>query len=220
VTAVQRIKASTTVYPFNYYRAAARTLLEEARENPEGSTFKFLAAMLFSAFALESYLNHLGGLRCKGWDVCERRLGPKEKLVLVAAHIGAKPDLGRRPFQTFGELFKFRDLSVHARVSSTTVTGLWAEDKPDSESIFLRTNWTEQITLDKAERFFEDTRAMLDWLYRESGCPGPVPGTLEQGEREKSPVEGEVDAHEGSEHEGGGLRSPPRRSRDSKGNRR
>ena len=54
------IWGSKTINTFMYLKKASQLLLKEAKENPEGSAYKYMTSMLTSALFLEAYLNHLG----------------------------------------------------------------------------------------------------------------------------------------------------------------
>lgn len=123
-----------------------------------------MTAMLFSAFTLEAFLNHLGAKRISYWDVLQRKLGPEEKLQVLCKDIGYKPDRSRPPFQTFSIIFDFRNAIVHAKTEYPSYEGeliLEEGQRPPKPLV----GWEKQITLDTAQRFFDDTKAMLTELH-------------------------------------------------------
>jgi hypothetical protein len=62
--------------------------------------------MVFAAFTLEAYLNHVGSIRIKFWPPLKRKLGPRPKLEVISADLSFTPDMGTRPCQTFKSIFK------------------------------------------------------------------------------------------------------------------
>ena len=58
-------------------------LLKKGLEEPEGSFHQFMASLVFTAFTLEAYLNHIGPKIFKCWGDLER-LGPREKVNIIA----------------------------------------------------------------------------------------------------------------------------------------
>ena len=68
-----------------------------------------MASIIFSAFALEAYLNHLGKkiYTKKEWEIFER-IKPLDKLDLISEKFNIDLNKGSRPFQTIKAVFKFR----------------------------------------------------------------------------------------------------------------
>jgi len=59
------VKAQTISYAYVTHHNAAFYALQAAKESVEGSFFNCLTAMVFAAFSLEAYLNHLGTYNLK-----------------------------------------------------------------------------------------------------------------------------------------------------------
>src|SRR5262245_14488810 len=62
-------------------------LLEKGQKQELGSFHQFMGSLVFTAFTLEAYLNHVGPKVFDDWDTHER-LGPREKLDAIAKKIG------------------------------------------------------------------------------------------------------------------------------------
>ena len=86
----------------------SRILLLKGQEIQEGAYHQFMASLVFTAFSLEAYLNHLGPKIFRCWESLER-LSPKDKLNVVADKIGLEINYGVRPWQVMKDLFGFRD---------------------------------------------------------------------------------------------------------------
>jgi hypothetical protein len=95
----------------------AQVLLKHSAEQREGQYYQWAAAMLFSAFAFEGYLNYLGLKRFpSSWEDEERTHGGwRGKTKKIAANIGFSLDEKSRPFETLTRLFEFRDRMAHPR---------------------------------------------------------------------------------------------------------
>jgi len=89
-------------------------LLEKGQKQEAGSHHQFMASLVFTAFTLEAHLNHAGLKIFLCWDDLER-LGPKEKLNLIAEHLRVKINYGVRPWQVMKDLFGFRNAIAHAK---------------------------------------------------------------------------------------------------------
>lgn len=57
---------------------SSRTFLKLGIENPTGSYHQFLGSIVFTVFALEAFLNHVGESLFKSWPELEK-LTPKGK---------------------------------------------------------------------------------------------------------------------------------------------
>jgi hypothetical protein len=69
----------------------SRCLLKKGQDEKEGSFHQFMASLVFTAFTLEAYLNHIGPKVFNCWAAIER-LGPKEKLDIITEKIGLTID--------------------------------------------------------------------------------------------------------------------------------
>jgi len=63
-----QVRGRKTTVTFAYMHKGAKYMLELAQNTQEGQLYTTVAALVFSAFTLEAYLNHLGKLRNKEWD--------------------------------------------------------------------------------------------------------------------------------------------------------
>lgn len=100
---------------FAHMHIGAKFMLKLAEEDEEGQLYTLVASLIFSAFTLEAYLNHLGKLRSKEWDEIERRHSKLEKYKLFAQAAEIKFDFNVRPYCTLKELFSFRDRMAHEK---------------------------------------------------------------------------------------------------------
>jgi len=73
-----------------------------------------MASLVFTAFSLEAYLNHIGPNVMEDWTTVDK-LRPKEKLQAVAGKIGLEVHFGRRPWSIMKLLFGFRNDIAHGK---------------------------------------------------------------------------------------------------------
>jgi hypothetical protein len=99
-----------------------------------GQGYRQIFAVLYSAFAVEAHLNHVGERCVPAWDIIERRLSVTEKLEVVAHHLGITIDNSRRPFQTLRDLFKFRNQLAHGRTHTYNVESEYDGESPSEDS--------------------------------------------------------------------------------------
>ena len=161
------VAASKTVYTVGYLRAVSHHALEEARENEKGSYFNLMVTLVFSAFTIEAYLNHLGTKVIPFWSTIERSLSPSKKLEIIAVQLAKPIDYGRRPFQSFKSIFRLRDFLAHGRkeyVAEESIQILSDGDKPK----LPEAEWQKQVTIENVQRYFDDTKEIIEFLHSSS----------------------------------------------------
>jgi hypothetical protein len=163
-----RIQASTTTNTYIYCRIAARDALKKAQEQQQGWFYFAMMAGVFAAFTVEGYLNHLGQKRVRGWSELERKLGPREKLLLLRNLLHLSVHMARRPFQTLRDMLRLRDALAHGKtltVSSDRVVG----DPDDETARYPQPDWKKLCSLGSVERMVKDAEKMVRHLCAESG---------------------------------------------------
>jgi hypothetical protein len=183
-----QIEAERTVFTFAYLSAAGDHALSDGKATPEGSLFEWMAAAVFSAFSLEAYLNHLGPERFRCWDDLER-LSVDAKFSLILESLGKRADFSCRPFQTIKTLFRLRNQLAHGkteRAAEETIQALAPGERPR----YPATKWETLCTEANAERFREDTKAVIRQIDEWTGCANPFLFSLGEGSSTTSaPIE-------------------------------
>ena len=163
-----RVSGKRTVPTYTTLRAVSWYSNELAKSDPSARLNHIVTSMLFDAFTLEAYMNHLGALRFSFWPPLKRKLSTREKLDVVCADLGFQPDFGRRPWQTLGFIFKLRSLLVHAQTETLAFEGelrgqeLLIKDWP-------RAKWEEFMSVEECQRFLDDTKEMIKDLADKAG---------------------------------------------------
>lgn len=152
---------------------ASNVMLGKATENPEGSFYQLMASLIFTAFTLEAYLNHIGQSIFKCWDDLEQ-LPPKRKLNLITEKLRIEKDDSKRPFQTVARLFKFRNDVAHGktvRLQSQKQIKVVDLDRTLNQRLgeHLETPWQKYCSLRNAERAREDVKIIIQKLHKASG---------------------------------------------------
>ena len=111
------VKAQTISYAYVTLHNAAFYALQAAKESVDGRFFNCLTAMVFTAFSLEAYLNHLGTSEFPDWVKFERNRSPRQKLEMLTAKREYSPDFSKTPFGTFDHIFTFRKKIVVQKLS-------------------------------------------------------------------------------------------------------
>ena len=114
MTSGVRFRGERTVPAYTTLRAVSWYANELAKSDTQARLNHIITSMLFDALTIEAYLNHLGSMRFSFWPPLKKKLGPREKLEVICNDLGLEPELGRTPWQTWGFIFKLRNLLAHA----------------------------------------------------------------------------------------------------------
>jgi hypothetical protein len=168
-----QVRGRKTTVTFAYMYKGAKCMLELAENSREGQLYTTVAALVFSAFTLEAYLNHLGKLRNKEWDEIERKYSKFEKYKLFASASGIKFDCFRvRPYCTLKELFEFRDRMAHGKTTTENIDlsiNIVENLLPQLNS---ESDWQAFATLEKAQIAIKDVELLVKELHLASGYSG------------------------------------------------
>lgn len=110
-----RISKARQIITYCDFWNTSRFLLENGKCDVRGSYYQFLGSLVFSAFAFEAFLNHIGENLFSSWPELERKLSHRAKLALIAERLNFAVDYGRQPWQTVPKLFGFRDKVAHGK---------------------------------------------------------------------------------------------------------
>lgn len=162
-----KMSGNATFYTFSYLLNGAWSLLETAKEHRPGCNFCRLSSALFAAFAVEAHLNHVGEIKLPFWNVVERKISWKDKIAIVAQHIGVDVDYGCRPFQSLNTLFAFRDKLAHGRTEQfeTMYQGKLLDNNDAMDPKWLRDFWNDALLT----RVMYDAREVIRLLHKEAG---------------------------------------------------
>jgi hypothetical protein len=158
------VKARTTSFEYVTLYNAAYYALQVAKGTIDGRFFNFLTAMIFAAFSLEAYLNHLGTSEFPNWAKFERNKSPKQKLEMLTAKRGYSPDFSKPPFSTFDQIFTFRKKIAHGKTERVEVEEIQERELGDQPDL-PTTSWEIETTLENAASFVEDAASMIRILH-------------------------------------------------------
>jgi hypothetical protein len=141
--------------------------LNQAEHEMEGSYFQLMASLLFTAFTLEAYLNHIGQNIFKCWNDLEK-LSPDAKMKLISEKLGLKNDYGSCQFQMIKKLFSFRNDLAHGKTKilktseEITVPDLEENNYMHKE---LELAWEKYCTLDNAKKAREAVESIIRTIH-------------------------------------------------------
>ena len=157
-----------TVFTYCYLYYVAWSYFKQAQDSEEGRLHNCMVAMVFYAFSMEAYLNHIGHIKIgeSEWERIERKLRHRRKLLLICRSIGIEPSFTCRPFKTYNQMFKYRDTLAHARTiqlkEQTTVS---AEDL-GRPARYPQADWEQAANLDTVQTFHDDTTKMIRLMHK------------------------------------------------------
>jgi len=146
-------------------------------ENPKGSCHQFRASLIFTAFALEAYLNHVGNKLFKEWKELER-LSPKGKLIIIADKLEINIKYGHRPWQVLNKLIGFRNYNAHGKPEHTITNRCIYKIEDDVDKILgvlIMTEWEEYCDQNTTLRAREDVENIIKLLYSRCNIKNDYP---------------------------------------------
>ena len=154
-------------------------LLQKGIEEPKGCSHQFRASLVFTAFTLEAYLNHIGPKVLKCWDDLER-LGPREKLNIIAERLKINIDYGNQPWQIVRQLFGFRNKIVHGKSKEIQADEVIPLDNFSDTQFgeFIRIEWEEYCTRENAEKARSEVEKIVLTLYENGRFKDDYPFTF------------------------------------------
>jgi hypothetical protein len=145
-----------------------------------------MASLVFTAFTLEAYLNHIGSKLYKCWGDLERPLGPRQKLNLVAERLGIPIHYGERPWEVMRQLFGFRNDIAHGKsvvLEESKVVPL-NEFSDEQAFEFIKTKWEKYCRKENAIRAREDVQNIVETIHNAANFednPYPFIGGMQSG---------------------------------------
>jgi len=142
-------------------------LLDKGLKDQKGSYHQFMASLVFTAFTLEAYFNHIGPQIFNCWPDLER-LGPKEKLNVIAECLDVKIEYGKRPWQIIKHLFGFRNDIAHGKSLLIGVSKIVPHKKFSDKRLgeWVKTDWEKYCTKTNAQKAREDVEAIINELHK------------------------------------------------------
>lgn len=145
----------------------ADVLLQFAQDEPRGSYYTIMGALLLRAFTFEAYLNHLGAQLLPFWENIDS-IRVMDKYVVLCGHLNIQPKMGVRPYQTLSALFKYRNSMAHGKsVLLRETKEVSSATEPHEHT--PKADWEEYATQDNAERAKTDVSEIIKELHQAAG---------------------------------------------------
>jgi hypothetical protein len=157
-----RVTQERKVITYADFWQTSRVLLEKAQAEPRGSYYLVLGSLVFSAFALEAFLNHLGESTFKSWNDLES-ISVRAKVSVICERIGVEPNWGAQPWQIIPEIIGFRNKVAHGKNAMLKFEAIVSKDRYEEVlHQFLFADWQQYATQENAMR----VRASLEELFK------------------------------------------------------
>lgn len=148
----------------------ASIALSEATKVIDGRFFKTMTSIIFSAFTIEAYANHILKDISKKWEEVER-YSSLEKVYELYNILEIDLDKSKRPIQSIQRIFNFRNMLAHGKTTTVIKKFKLKKDIQDLSSEDLlghaKPEWEELNTLKNAKVFFEDMEKVIKLLHEE-----------------------------------------------------
>ncbi|MDP1624730.1 MAG: hypothetical protein Q8L64_03065 [bacterium] len=142
----------TYVYFFNVAGTSIKDAEVEKKE--EIVFYKCMTSIVFLAFCIEAYLNHMGEDELQHWKDDFESLRPIAKLRLLMSKYG-ELDFSRRPFQSFSDIFDVRNQLAHGKT-------VFAFEKYPKEPL---AKWGKLCNVKNVKKLFDDTEKMIRFIH-------------------------------------------------------
>jgi hypothetical protein len=162
--------------PYDEFRSISDYALTRASKEEIGRPFECVVSIIFDAFCLEAYLNHLGLIKLSPSEFKNyEKQSPKEKLNQISKVVSLSINIKQLPFCHFGIIFRFRDEIAHAKTDHTGPQSVVIDSKTSIPQ-FPPTILEGLPTLENTRKFLKSTTEMVNQLNDAAGIPDPAFG--------------------------------------------
>ncbi len=164
------VSAERTINTYSFLHIAALQGTEQAESSEEGQFYNCMSSIMFTAFCIEAYLNHVAPQLLPHWyGAIERSLSVHSKLEIICDQLDIKVDFSRRPFQSFRNVMKYRNLLAHGRTVKEEL-GPSTQLLSNGEHIrYPETWWEDHTTLEFAKQWLHDIETIIDRVHQAAG---------------------------------------------------
>lgn len=160
----------TTTNTYVSLHSNASIALDEAIEIKDGQFFKTMTSIIFSAFTVEAYVNHILKDKLENWKEIEK-YSAIEKVEKLYNILEINLDKSKRPIQSIQRMFDFRNMLAHGKTTTETKKFKIKKNIQDiSQKDLLghaKSEWEKLNTLNNSKIFFEDMEKVIKLLHKE-----------------------------------------------------
>lgn len=169
-----RIEKERKVITYAAFWRTSNVLLEKAQSEVQGSYYLFMSSLVFSAFTLEAFLNHMGEHLFQAWNDLEP-LNARAKINVICERLGLTPNWGAIPWQIVPEIVGFRNKVAHGKNAllkfEKTVS---ADNYDDILHQFLMADWQDYATESNAIRVRTQLENLFKLIHTKAGIENDI----------------------------------------------
>jgi hypothetical protein len=144
----------------------ATHMLCMAERTDEGQLYNLISCIIFCAFTLEAYFNHLGAIKYDDWIKEERSLSKLKKYTKFCKDLNVSYDFNVRPYSTLTEVFRFRDTMAHGKTSVDEIEKEMEIELDKVNYFSAGAEWKEYATLANAKKALNDVHELIKELHQ------------------------------------------------------
>ena len=147
----------------------ARIALENANKTEEMRMFNCMDTIVYTAFAMEAFINHLGLHLDDDWTKKEKKKSKYIKLEDLKSQLSITTGKFDKPYKSINDAFHYRDLLAHGRTETIIDIRKVLLTETEKEKYTIENEWMELSTLENAEQIFTDTEEVIAEMYTTAG---------------------------------------------------
>jgi hypothetical protein len=163
-----KVEVERTINTYAYMAMSANHSLKCCKREEEGCFYQSMSSLIFSAFTLEAYMNHLGSRRIEYWEEIES-IRYLSKLKVLYINLGFDFDKSKRPLQTVIQLIKFRNLMAHGKTEKLFGSKVINTPSLNPGEEVVESDWEKFCNPEEAERALDDVREIVEKLNSAAG---------------------------------------------------
>jgi hypothetical protein len=169
-----RIEKERKVITYVAYWRTSTELLGKAQSEARGSYYLFMSSLVFSAFALEAFLNHIGEHLFQAWDDLES-LNARAKINVICERLDLTPNWGALPWQIVPEIVGFRNKVAHGKNALLKFEKTVSVDNyEDILHQFLMADWQDYATESNAIRVQTHLENLFEVIHTKAAIENDV----------------------------------------------
>lgn len=157
--AIRRVNA-LDFFTYNTYAEnmkAAEHFLAMAKEHDLGQRWNLVAAVAFSAFSIEAFVNHVGEQQDEYWRTWDKQNHPNSEAKLEKLGIALDEKLKSQ----YTELFQLRDMIVHGRTITVKKKVRKPQNNLKGAMINLSSEFESRATLEKVSKLVSGAKEII-----------------------------------------------------------
>ncbi len=163
---------NTQINTYVHLYHAAYCALENAKSSSKGDDCMYccMSANLMTAFCVEAYLNHICESLFPFWnEEMKKDLRTENKLHLVFHTLEMKQESGKRPYQSLKDIWKFRNIVVHAKTERIQDKSNGKIPISDLSNHYTKSWWEGQCKIGVTKKWLEDIELIIKEIHKKQG---------------------------------------------------